>query len=77
LKITPTPRQLRAIDRHRIAVIDFPKLADSKRIAINAKRWTFDEASELGQFGLVGNSQIYKYTERAYQVLANTQLLEA
>jgi hypothetical protein len=64
------------IKKHRIVVIDFPKLADSKRIAINAKRWTFDEARELGQFGLVGKSEIYKYTEKAYQVLASTQLLE-
>jgi hypothetical protein len=69
--------QLQAtIKKHRIVVIDFPKLADSKRIAINAKRWTFDEARELGQFGLVGKSEIYKYTEKAYQVLAATQLLE-
>jgi hypothetical protein len=64
------------INKYRIVVIDFPKLADSKRIKINANRWTFEEAMALGNFGLVGKSDIYKYTQKAYQVLASTHLLE-
>jgi hypothetical protein len=64
------------IKKYQILVVDFPKLADSKRIKINAKKWTFDEAMELGQFGLVGQSDIYKYTQKAYQVIESTQLLE-
>jgi hypothetical protein len=65
------------IKKYRMIVVDFPKLADSKRIKINANKWTFDEAMEEGQFGIVGKSDIYKYTKKAYQVLASTQLLEA
>jgi hypothetical protein len=64
------------IEKYQMLVIDFPKLPDSKRIKINAKRWTFDEAMEKGEFGLVGKSDIYKYTKKAYQVLKSTQLLE-
>jgi hypothetical protein len=64
------------IKKYKIVVVDFPKLSDSKRIKINANKWTFDEAMELGKFGLVGKSDIYKYTQKAYSVLESTRLLE-
>jgi hypothetical protein len=65
------------IKKYQMIVVDFPKLGDSKRIKINANRWTFDEAMQLGKFGIVGKSDIYKYTQKAYKVLESTQLLEA
>ena len=64
------------IEKYQMIVIDFPKLADSKRITINANRWTFDEAAELGNYTIVGKSDIYKYTQKAYRVLESTGLLE-
>ena len=64
------------IKKYQMIVIDFPKLADSKRIKINANRWTFDEAAELGNYTIVGKSDIYKYTQKAYRVLESTGLLE-
>jgi hypothetical protein len=64
------------IKKYQMLVIDFPKLSDSKRIKINAERWTFEEAIEKGNFKIVGNGEIYKYTKAAYQLLESTQLLE-
>ena len=64
------------IEKYQMIVIDFPKLADNKRVKINAHRWTFDEAMEEGEFGLVGKSDIYKYTQKAYKVLESTGLLD-
>jgi hypothetical protein len=63
-------------DKERLIVVDFPKLADSKRIKINANRWTFEEAIELGNFGIVGNSDIHNYMKKANRVLESTCLLE-
>jgi hypothetical protein len=64
------------IDKYKMIVIDFPKLADSKRIRINAHRWTFEEAMEEGGFGIVGNGVIHQYTKKAYQAIESTGLLE-
>jgi hypothetical protein len=64
------------IEKYQMIVVDFPKLADSKRIKINANRWTFEEAIELGNFGIVGNSDIHNYMKKANRVLESTCLLE-
>ena len=64
------------IKKYQMIVVDFPKLADSKRIKINANRWTFEEAMELGNFGIVGKSDIHNYMKKANRVLESTCLLE-
>jgi hypothetical protein len=64
------------IEKYKMIVINFPKLSDSKRTKINDNRWTFEEAMELGSFGIVGKSDIYKYTQKAYKVLESTCFLE-
>jgi hypothetical protein len=65
------------IKKYKMQVIDFPKLPDSKAIKMDANNWTFDEAIELGKFGMVGNSDIYRYVQKVYQMFEDTQLLEA
>jgi hypothetical protein len=64
------------IEKYQMIVIDFPKLADSKRIKSNANRWTFEEAIELGNFGIVGMSDIYNYMKKTNRILESTCLLE-
>jgi hypothetical protein len=65
------------IKKYKMQTIDFPKLADSKAIKMDANNWTFDEAIELGKFGMVGNSDIYRYVQKVYQMFESTKLLEA
>jgi hypothetical protein len=65
------------IKKYKMQTIDFPKLADSKAIKMDANNWTFDEATELGKFGMVGNSDIYRYVQKVYQMFESTKLLEA
>jgi hypothetical protein len=65
------------IKKYKMQVIDFPKLPDSKAIRMDANNWTFDEAIELGKFGIVGNNDICRYVHNVYQMFESTKLLEA
>ena len=70
------PELQSTIEKYQITVIDFPKLVDSKRIKINANRWTFDEAVDLGKFNIVGKSDIHQYVQKAFQLLDSIKVLE-
>jgi hypothetical protein len=61
-----------AIQQHKVKVIDFPELAISKRIPINAKSMTFAQARQYEGFPTLGRHQIVIYLREAYQALAST-----
>jgi len=65
----------KAIAEYNVAVIDFPKLSDGRRIEINAKRLTFEDASNYPEFGLIGRNQIKTYLRDAYKAFESTELL--
>ena len=65
----------KAIVEYDVAVIDFPKLSDGRRIEINAKHLTFEDASNYSEFGLIGRNQIKTYLRDAYKALESTGLL--
>ena len=65
----------KAIAEYGVAVIDFPKLGDGRRIEINAKRLTFDEASNYSEFGIIGRNQIKTFLRVAYKAFESTNLL--
>ena len=56
-------------------MIDFPKLGDGRRIEINAKRLTFEEASNYAEFGIIGRNQIKTFLRDAYKAFESTNLL--
>ena len=64
----------KSIVKYKVKVIDFPKLFDGKRIKINAKRWTFDEALSSSEFNILGKQGIYQYLKEAYQSFDSTKL---
>jgi len=65
----------KAIAEYNVAVIDFPKLSDGRRIEINAKHLTFEDASNYSEFGLIGRNQIKTYLREAYKAFESTGLL--
>jgi hypothetical protein len=65
----------KAIAEYNVAVIDFPKLSDGRRIEINAKRLTFEDASNYPEFGIIGRNQIKTYLRDAYKAFESTGLL--
>jgi hypothetical protein len=64
------------IAKYKVKVIDFPKLSDGKRIKINARRWTFDEAMESGEFKTLGKQDIHQYLKTAYRAFESTKLFK-
>jgi hypothetical protein len=61
-----------AIAQYKVKVIDFPELAISKRIPINAESMTFAQARQHEGFPTLGRHQIVIYLREAYQALAST-----
>ncbi len=65
----------KAITEYGVKVIEFPKLSDGRRIEINAKRLTFEDASNYPEFGIIGRNQIKTYLREAYKAFESTELL--
>ena len=65
----------KAIAEYGVKVIEFPKLSDGRRIEINAKRLTFEDASNYSEFGIIGRNQIKTYLREAYKAFESTELL--
>jgi hypothetical protein len=65
----------KAIAEYGVKVIEFPKLSDGRRIEINAKRLTFEDASNYPEFGIIGRNQIKTYLRDAYKAFESTELL--
>jgi hypothetical protein len=61
-----------AIQQYKVKVIDFPELAVSKRIPINAKSMTFAQARQYEGFPTLGRHQIVIYLREAYQAFEST-----
>lgn len=64
-----------AIEQYNVPVIDFPKLSDGKRIKMNARRWTFEEALESPEFKILARQDIQTYLKKAYAAFESTGLL--
>lgn len=64
-----------AIEEYKVPVIDFPKLSDGKRIKINARRWTFEEALESGEFKTVARQDIKTFLDKAYAAFESAGVL--
>ncbi|MBD2091833.1 mobilization protein MobD-like protein [Microcoleus sp. FACHB-1515] len=64
-----------AIEQYRVPVIDFPKLSDGKRIKINARRWTFEEALESPEFKIIAKQDIKRFLDEAYTALESSGAL--
>jgi hypothetical protein len=62
----------KSIEEYGVTVIDFPKLGDAKRIQINAKRMTFDQAANYDEFGIIGRNQIKTFLRNAYAAFEST-----
>lgn len=63
------------IKEHNVQVIDFPKLTDYRRIALNAKRMTFEEALQSADFNIMDKQDITVYRKKVFAVLESTGLL--
>lgn len=63
------------IKKYSVKVMDLPKLSDGKRIKMNAKRWTFEEAMESGEFPMLGMQGFHIYLKQAYAEFDSTGLL--
>jgi hypothetical protein len=61
-----------AIQQYKVKVIDFPELAVSKRIPINAESMTFAQARQCQGFPALGRHQIVIYLRNAYQSFEST-----
>jgi hypothetical protein len=61
-----------AIAQYKVKVIDFPELAVSKRIPINAESMTFAQARQYEGFPTLGRHQIVIYLREAYQAFEST-----
>jgi hypothetical protein len=61
-----------AIQQYDVKVIDFPELAVSKRIPINAESMTFAQARQYEGFPTLGRHQIVIYLRAAYQAFEST-----
>jgi hypothetical protein len=61
-----------AIQQYKVKVIDFPELAVSKRIPINAESMTFAQARQYEGFPTLGRHQIVIYLRNAYQAFEST-----
>jgi hypothetical protein len=61
-----------AIQQYKVKVIDFPELAVSKRIPINAESMTFAQARQYAGFPTLGRHQIVIYLREAYQAFEST-----
>jgi len=48
---------------------------DGRRIDFNAKRLTFEDASNYSEFGIIGRNQIKTYLREAYKAFESTELL--
>lgn len=64
----------KAIAKYKVKVIDFPKLGDGRRIEINAKKLTFEAASNYDQFTIIGRNQVKTYLRNAYEAFDSTGL---
>jgi hypothetical protein len=62
----------KSIEEYGVTVIDFPKLGDAKRIEINAKRLTFEQAANYDEFGIIGRNQVKTFLRNAYTALEST-----
>ena len=60
------------LERYAVTVIEFPKLSDGKRIKMNARRWTFEEALESPEFKILTRQDIHTYLKKAYAALDST-----
>lgn len=63
------------LEQYNVPVIDFPKLSDGKRIKMNARRWTFDEALESPEFKILARQDIQTYLKKAYAALESAGVL--
>jgi hypothetical protein len=61
-----------AIQKYKVKVINFPELAVSKRIPINAESMTFAQARQYEGFPTLGRHQIVIYLREAYQAFEST-----
>ena len=64
-----------AIKQYQVPVIEFPKLSDGKRIKINARRWTFEEALESEEFKTIARQDIKTFLDKAYAAFAKAEVL--
>lgn len=64
-----------AIKEYGVKVIEFPKLSDGKRIKMNARKWTFEEAIDSGEFPTLGVQDFHNYLKKAYAAFDSTGLL--
>lgn len=63
------------IKTYNVTVIDFPKLTDYRRIALNAKRMTLEDALQSADFNIMDKQDITVYRKKVFAVLESTGLL--
>ncbi|MBH8561310.1 mobilization protein [Nostoc sp. CENA67] len=60
------PVMQKLLKKHRIQVIDFPKLSYKERNIIDQNRLTFAEAREYKEFGVLGRQRVVHFLKLAY-----------
>ncbi|BAZ49142.1 mobilization protein MobD-like protein [Nostoc sp. NIES-4103] len=60
------PVMQKLLKKHRIQVIDFPKLSYKERNIIDQNRLTFAEAREYKDFGVLGKQRVVHFLKLAY-----------